>query len=327
LALDVGGANLKVADGRRVAVSEAFPLWKEPEALAAAIERLLREAPPAERIVATMTGELADCFRTKAEGVAAIVGAAQQAAGARDVRIYMTDGSLVSPSEAVRRPWEAAASNWHALARFVARWLPGGNGLLIDIGSTTCDLIPLREGWPATQGKTDPDRLAAGELVYTGVWRSPVCAVLGELPWRDASCPVAQELFATTLDAYLMLGDLCEEPHNTSTADGRTATREYARERLARMICADREMFSEEDALTAARAIRDAQTRRIAASRPLKTIPATVIVSGQGEFLARQVLEQVGFAGQTISLADKLGAEISQVAPAHALAVLSMELS
>lgn len=323
LALDVGGANLKIADGRGYAASQAFPLWREPERLSGQIASLLRAAPSAERIVATMTGELADCFRTKAAGVTAIVQALEQASSGRDVRIYLTDGSLVGPNEAIRRPLEAAASNWHVLARFAARWLPDGSGMLIDIGSTTCDMIPIRDSQPATAGKTDPDRLAAGELIYTGVWRSPVCAVVNALPWRARNCPVAQELFATTLDAYLLLGDLNEEPHNCSTADGRPATREYAHERLARMICADREMFSEQDALAAATRIRDAQVQRIATSQPMAMLPATVLVSGQGEFLARHMLQQIGFAGRMISLADKLGPEISQVAPAHALAALS----
>src|SRR5687768_170034 len=146
LALDVGGANLKIADAFAYAASRPFALWREPQGLPQALKQLLAEAPPAQRIVATMTGELADCFRTKAEGVATIVRAIEQAAEGRGVQIYLTDGSLVLPEEAIRRPLEAAASNWHVLARFVARWITRRNGLLIDIGSTTCDLIPLLDG-------------------------------------------------------------------------------------------------------------------------------------------------------------------------------------
>jgi uncharacterized hydantoinase/oxoprolinase family protein len=94
VALDVGGANLKIADGRGYAVSQAFPLWRKPLELAGALRRLLAEAPSAPHIVATMTGELADCFRTKAEGVAAIVKAIVDAAAGRIVEIYLTDGSI-----------------------------------------------------------------------------------------------------------------------------------------------------------------------------------------------------------------------------------------
>ena len=88
-------------------------------------------------------------------------------------------------------------------------------------------------------GCNDTDRLLAGELVYTGVGRTPICAITDWLPWRDARCPVAAEVFATAADAYVILGDLPEQPTDTSTADGRPLTKEFARERLARMICAD----------------------------------------------------------------------------------------
>src|SRR5687768_15395702 len=107
LALDIGGANLKAANGCGHASMQAFPLWREPQGLAEALVQLIRAAPPADRIVATMTGELADCFRTKAEGVTAIVRAIEQAADGRQVEIYLTDGSLVSPDEAICRPLEA----------------------------------------------------------------------------------------------------------------------------------------------------------------------------------------------------------------------------
>lgn len=332
LALDVGGANIKIADGRGYAVSRPLALWREPQRLALVLREELDAAPFAPRVAATMTGELADCFRTKAEGVAAIVNALANAARSRPLSIYLTDGSLVDPADAVQRPLEAASSNWHALARFASRWLPDGNGLLLDIGSTTCDLIPIHQGQPTTHGRTDPERLAAGELVYTGVTRSPVCAVVDRLPWRGSlDCPVARELFATTRDAYLLLGELSEEADNLDTADARPATREWARDRLARMICADRELFDDRDALLAAQTIQAAQVRQIAASLRTvrKEMPCAldaVVLSGQGEFLAQRVLKEVGFTGQINSLSQILGPCISQVAPAHALAVLAGEL-
>jgi probable H4MPT-linked C1 transfer pathway protein len=248
----------------------------------------------------------------------------------RDVFVYLVDGSFVSPQQAMEQPLLAAASNWHALARFAGRYAPQAGGLLIDIGSTTTDLIPLVEGEPVAQGRTDPERMAAGELVYTGVARSPVCAVASALPWRGKQVPTAQELFATTYDAYLTLGDLPEAPDSCFSADGRPATREAARDRLARSICADREMFDESDARAAAMAIARAQLARLAIAaqgvlRSLSQPLATVVISGQGEFLARQMLDRMKLAASVISLNDKLGSHLSRVAPAHALAVLARE--
>lgn len=330
LALDIGGANLKAADGRGLALSRPFPLWKQPEGLPKALARLIAESPRADRLAITMTGELADCFVTKAEGVGRILEAVSEAAPGCPISVYLTDGTWAAPEEAVQRPLLAAASNWHALARFAGRFVPEKSALLIDIGSTTCDLIPLVQGIPAARGRTDPERLVSGELVYTGVERSPVCAVAPEVPWRGHLCPTAQEVFATTWDVYLLLRDLPEDPGSTQTADGRLATRAHARDRLARTICADRDMVDDEDALAIARAVAEAQVEQIAeaADRVIQSLPerpTAVVLSGAGEFLARRVLERLKLSTRIVSLAEQLGPDLSRVAPAHALAVLAGE--
>ena len=59
--------------------------------------------------------------------------------------------------------------------------------------------------------------------------------------WR-----VAAELFATTLDVYLTLGLIREDATDCDTANGRPATRAFARARLARMLGGDAETVSEE---------------------------------------------------------------------------------
>jgi probable H4MPT-linked C1 transfer pathway protein len=330
LAFDIGGANLKAADGLEFCASRPFPLWRRPTELADALTALAATAPPAERWVATMTGELADCFATKAEGVAAIVEALVQAAGGREVSIYLTDGRFVPPAVATAWPLRAAAANWHALARFAGRYAPRDCGLLVDIGSTTTDIIPLLDGRPAAVGQTDPERLVSGELVYTGVERSPVCVLVAELPWAGRMCPTAAEVFATTWDVYLTLEDLPEEPDSLHTADGRPATRARALDRLARQICADRTLFGAGDAQAAARAVAGRQSAQIARSmqavlgrqpRP----PQTVVLSGRGEFLARRVIESLGLVAKVVSLGAILGGEKSRAATAFALATLAKE--
>lgn len=328
LGLDVGGANLKLAsaDGS-LARSVAFPLWRQREELPRALGELLGGAP--EPLALSMTGELADCYTTKAEGVRDILGAAARAVGDRRLVVYTLYGALVGPDHAQQTPLDAASSNWHALASWAARWASGPT-LLIDIGSTTTDLIPIVEGRLAARGRNDPERLVANELVYTGVSRSPVCALARTLPWRGGACPTAQELFATTRDAYLLRGDLAEDADDTATADGRPATREAARDRLARQICADRTLFDEADAQAAALEIEQAQLARlgIAARNVVSRLPGpleTVILSGEGEFLARRLLTAMRISPRVVSLGEQLGPALSRVAPAYALAVLAAE--
>lgn len=332
--MDIGGANLKAADGRGWCQSMSFALWREPERLSSALAEMLRMAPAHDGVAVTMTGELADCFETKAAGVESILTAVSEAitiVGQHStLRVYRTDGVLVEMSVARREPLAVAAANWRAIAEFGGRYVTARAALILDLGSTTCDLIPLVDGRPAAQGRTDPDRLVHGELVYTGVVRSPVCALVSELPWRGSMCRVAQEVFATTRDAYLLLADVSESGNDTYTADGRAATRPFAHDRLARQICADRTLFGMADALAAAAVVKQAQLALLAEAltqlRGAGTAEVSqVVVSGQGEFLLRELLAAEMPYAEIISLAERLGPGASQAAAAHALAVLAAE--
>lgn len=337
---DIGGANLKqaTADGR--AWSLPFPLWQEPQELADQLRRLLRLIDTEISAVAiTMTGELADCFATKAEGVEYILKAAEQAAAGRHLVVWSIPTGLVSLSEARKHPLSVAAANWHALATWAVRYAPvlcrnapESAGLLIDMGSTTTDIIPLVQGRPASRGVTDPTRLQAGELLYTGIRRTPLCAILSEVVWRGQSTSVAAELFATTYDVYLLLGDLPENPADCHTANGQPATRAAAHDRLARMLCADRQELSLDEAVALAGQWARRQEAQIAAcvQRVLRTLPhgcQAVILSGSGEFLARRALCHIPELAdvERVSLSSAVGPATAEAAAAAAVAVLFHE--
>lgn len=332
LGIDVGGANLKVSDGQSQAFSQPFELWKYPDRLGEAIGELCSGLPASTGIAATMTGELADCYETKAAGVRHITAALQQGAAGRRLLIYCVDGQFRSPQEIDERPLLAAASNWHALARFATRFLPNQTGILVDIGTTTTDIIPLAKGGVATTSHNDVDRLLAGELVYCGVGRTPVCAVLDVLPLRGKECPVAAELFATTADAYCLLGDVAPSEREVSSADGRPMTEAYATDRLARQVCADRDMFDINDARAASQAIKRRQLELLAVSldrvaAKLSSEPVDVLISGSGEFLAAQLVRDHPAVRSATSLTEQLGDGPSTAAAAHAVARLAAEMS
>ncbi|MCA9124726.1 MAG: H4MPT-linked C1 transfer pathway protein [Planctomycetaceae bacterium] len=330
LALDIGGANLKVADGRGHAESFPFELWRQPSHLAQELRTLIARSPACDHIAATMTGELADCFESKSAGVEFILDALHCASDGRHTRVYLSDGSLVTLQVAKSRPASVAAANWHALARFAARYTDGLPSLLVDIGSTTCDVIPLLDGEPATNQRADTARLLRGELIYAGVERTPVCSLVTSLPYRGQSCPIARELFATTCDVYTLLGKLPEKPMSRNTADGRAVTKAAARARLARMICADVDDFNHRDAALAAEAVSNAFTQELI--RGITQViagysfePGRIILSGIGAFAAKKALEQAELPWKQVFLANEIGPAASCCAPAHALAVLARE--
>jgi probable H4MPT-linked C1 transfer pathway protein len=279
--------------------------------------------PPFDVLAVTMTGELCDCFATKREGVHFILDAVATAAADQPVRVWRTDGRFAGIEAARATPLQTAAANWLALATYAGRFAPQGPAVLIDIGSTTTDIVPLLDGKPAPRGRTDPERLRCGELVYTGVRRTPLCALLGS--------GAAAELFATTLDAYLLLGAIPEDPADRGTADGRPATRAAAHARLARMLCADAETCTPDETQKLAQRVLLKQVYALTSAfgGVAEKLPGvrTAILAGSGEFLARVALrEQPHFSlSNVISVAERLGADISQAACAHALAILASE--
>src|SRR5262249_3527494 len=160
----------------------------------AALAELVAKFPDAAEFAVTMTGELCDCFETKRQGVNAILDAGLGVSRSRPVRVWSTDGRFGNVGEARRNHLKGGAGNRHATAPFAGQYVPNGPAILVDVGSTTTDIIPILDGRPVTEGLTDYVRLYTHELIYTGVRRTPLCAILG---FNGAA-----ELFATTLDAY-----------------------------------------------------------------------------------------------------------------------------
>ena len=332
LALDIGGANIKAAHSSGEARSVAFALWKQPDELARQVEALGRSVPPTDHVALTMTGELCDCYPTRAEGVRSIVDSVRVALPKARVIVWGVDGRFHEVEEIRQNPMIAAAANWLALATVAARLVPIGPGLLIDVGSTTTDLIPLLDGRVIVRGRTDFDRLRTGELVYAGARRTPVASIAREVVFRGAPTGLAAELFASTLDVSLTLGDILDDPTNFETADGRGATSLQARDRLARMVGLDRDDFTTKDARELARALdhdltdRLEQAARRVTSGSIVEPPGSVVIAGSGEFLARRVAARlVGPGGSIIELSEAWGPVASVAGCASALIELARD--
>jgi len=328
---DVGGVNTKAARVERGALlavrGRPFELQRAPDALTPLLRELAADVGVAadDRSVVhgvTMTAELSQMFRTKREGVAFVLDALASAFPFASMRVFSVDGRFLSPSEARANPLAVAAANWTATATFVARQHP--DALLIDIGTTTTDIIPIKDGVVVAKGRTDPDRLASGELVYTGALRTPVEAIASHVPLRGESVGVAAEGFALAGDVHVWRGELAPGDYTVPTPDGRPATREFCGERLARAVCADREMLDDAAVSAIADALANAQVarivdaiRRVAARHPSLD---TAVVTGLGAFIAAAAARAAGL--RVVPLADELGDDGARFAPAAAVAFL-----
>lgn len=326
--VDVGGANLKYADGQGRASSRTFPMWRYPERLADAIVEDLVRFGSVESLLVTMTGELADCFIDRALGVEHIVDhvcRAAQKVGVRDVAFYSVDGQFRDAASARRNADLVAAANWHALASFVASEI-ARDATLVDIGSTTTDIIPIRDGRVATSAKTDHERLTEGSLVYVGCRRTPVCAVVDHLDFDGQTAQVMNEVFATIDDARLVLGSVAANPDDCDSADGQPRTASHARNRLARMIGLDRRMVDAATAKSLAAQVMMAACQRIGDSIAKLADPgAPIVLSGHGTDLLRLSAASLPADHPVLHLADQVGLDAARCAPCYSLIRLARD--
>jgi hypothetical protein len=310
-------------------VSEPYEVWHDldamPAVIADVVARLgLHSAP----VALTTTAELVDVFASKREGVLHVLEAAREALPGRELRVMTTGGELVSMDVARAAPLACAAANWVATALLVARALP--DAILVDCGGTTTDLIPIARGAVVAEGRTDVERLLAGELVYTGALRTNIAAVLSHVPVGGRPCPVTAELFAIAADAHLLRGHLAPEQCTCSFPDDRGTSPAEVRARLARVVCADPEQLADGDLEAIAAAVEEAQLTSLTAAleRVAGRLPAgvPVVAVGVGAFLAREAAARCGLPihpGQApgFPLAGRGG----EVAAAVALSVLGGE--
>ncbi|AUB85495.1 hydantoinase/oxoprolinase family protein [Candidatus Thiodictyon syntrophicum] len=344
LGWDLGGAHLKVvaldARGQSEAVLQvACPLWQGLDHLDTAIERVLGSlGARATRHAVTMTGELTDLFEDRATGVRALIERMQRRFPAEEVRIYAGRAGLLAPAAAAAAPDQVASANWMASASLAARHFP--EGVLVDIGSTTSDLVPFHGGQVSARGYHDHERLAAGELVYSGVVRTPVMALAGRVPFGGHWVALMAEHFATTADIYRLTGELPAHADLMPSADGRPKTSAASAGRLARMLGLDAAAAAPAAWERLAAHLAEAQLRTLAEacdcllSRGELAADAPILGAGVGRFLARRLAARLGraylgfgalFEGQAPGTPD--GPEVADCAPAAAVARLALEES
>jgi probable H4MPT-linked C1 transfer pathway protein len=310
LGLDIGGANTKAASSKGTfAQSIYLPLWQGAP-LGEALQSWAKLDPEAVAVV--MTGELADCFPTKLAGIQSLISEVKKAFSC-PISFWGQSGFQWQD------PRDLAGANWSASAMFLCREI--GDGIFVDMGSTTTDLIPML-GRPLA-AKTDYQRLARGELVYTGLLRTSLPSLLPAAVIRGESIPVSPELFAVAADAYLALGDISEDGYSCAAPDGRGRSQKEALRRLARSVCSDLEEIGEDAALAIAAQARDRQLRMIVSALhrlSKKHGLARVMAAGIGEMVVARAAHLAGLRCSRLS--QIYGTKISNVFPAFAVARL-----
>lgn len=332
---DVGGAHLKAAlisSGQLYAVRQLpCRLWQGVDQLTDALSRVLADWSAKFHVV-TMTGEMVDLFPDRTGGVGAIATLLRDQLG--EVRLYAGAAGFVPIDAAEVHATSIASANWRASAEWVGKHL--SDALLVDIGSTTTDVIPVANGRVATISRSDAERLGRGELVYTGVVRTPLCAIAERIPFRGRWQTLCGEFFAATADVYRLLDLLPEGADQHPTADGRGKSTVESAARLARMLGRDYSDATLAEWRQAAACLARRQLTSIAdgldlvlSTQPLAHA-APVVGAGVGRFLAAPLAQLIGRPyrdfGELCSNDPALRSAAADCAPAAAVGLLAAQV-
>ena len=334
--LDIGGANLKgcgltfdeEGNTRDLTFSSHFfPVWQEGlDNLWPLIDETVQQESQNKKpdlISVVLTAELSDFFHTKREGVQTISTNIIEMFGEDCVVFPSVDLELLHYEEVMTSPLSVAAANWSVLA-----WVVGRNDpecILVDIGSTTTDIIPVRNGLPQTHGTDDTNRLIHGELVYTGALRTNLSTIIRNAIIKGKVSRVSSEYFATSGDVHLVLGHITKDQYVCETADGRGKSKPECMARIARVVCGDIETVSENEILDIARQAWAQQVNdikdgllQVCQEHGLKLEEETLVFSGLGsDFLGRTAIIS-GNVGKAVDLKKTLGYDGSISATAYA---------
>lgn len=335
---DLGGAHLKAArlshDGRiERTIQLPCALWQGIDRLRWAIDRALNDLGPARDHALTMTGELTDLFSKREAGVAAILGTMSDFLPGTRLRVYAGEAGFVEPPAALAQYSKIASANWRATAQLVATCVP--DAIVLDIGSTTTDIVPVAGSRVRARGTDDASRLASQELLYLGVVRTPLMALSARWPFDGGWTGICNEHFATTADVYRLTDELPTDADLHATPDNGPKDFDASARRLARMIGRDLEAASRDAWIRLADWLRTTQielteaaiTRIASSGYPDRDAP--LVSAGAGGFLARAIADRCG--RMFVDFAEMLGCSpdagcVSTCAPAVSVALLARRL-
>lgn len=328
---DIGGANTDLAvvdfdmSGNVKHVETDFkylPMWMKNDELSDALLNLLKPFN-VDAVGVSMTAELVDAYRTKKEGVMDV---AKKSKDIFNVPVgFVGLEGIVNFEDLEKNPLQAAAANWIATAPIAAKIEP--NCIMIDTGSTTTDIIPIKNGKECAKGVSDLERLKTGELVYSGTLRTNVASIVDKVPLDGSWLRVASELFAITADVHTVLGNIKNEDYSCNTPDGAGKSVEECMRRISRVVCGDMDVLDPEDVKKIAGFIHRMQVQKV--SEALIEVSGrnkidTVVTTGLGmDAIGKKASEAAGL--NYMGMDSILSKKDCVVAPAVGTAIMMEE--
>ena len=243
LGIDIGGAHIKIVclNIKKEVCYVGYkqcPLWK-------GIENLKREIKFINSLITnknnkcciTMTGELCDIFKNRRSGAKEIIKVCKLI-NCRKFYYTKLDEMFTS------RPKfdEIISMNWHSIGKLSEKKVK--NAILIDFGSTTTDLICIKNGQMKYESSDDFGRINNSELLYTGFMRTPLFAITPYINYIKKRIKLIPENFSNTSDIYRIKKEIKKNFDIDNTLDNRSKTLESSMQRVSRSLGFD---FKKED--------------------------------------------------------------------------------
>ena len=314
LGIDIGGANTDCSiialENNNVHLVKTFrdyfPMWKNNEILSDYLEKI-REKEAPDIVCVSMTAELADCYKSKKEGVLDISKRVVDTFGTEGVYFVSVDG-LKCFDDLKSDLLSAAASNWIGTVELLKHVC--SDCVFMDMGSTSTDIIPIMDGKEHAEGHNDLERLISGELVYTGLLRSNLASIVHNVPIRGENCGVSSEYFSITADVHMILENISEDEYTCPTPDGMGSDVLSCKRRLARLVCADLDLLGDDEINAIAKFIEEKQIAMI--YNGLKKVVSrtkldTVILSSMKNNVCKKVVKKMDL--NVLNLEDLLKKE------------------
>ncbi|MCS3901673.1 putative H4MPT-linked C1 transfer pathway protein [Methanococcus voltae] len=296
-------------------------MWKENHRLT---EVLKQNCPESDfKVALVMTAELADSYATKEEGVIAILDAVAEAYSNKipieNISVFDTEGNFISVDEAKINHMKVSASNWMATAELVKEI--NENCIFVDMGSTTTDIIPIKNG-KVLANDNDLERLMNNELLYVGTLRTPLSFLANQINFRGVLSNVSSEYFAITGDVSIIMDKISENEYTCETADGKSTSVEDSLIRISKVLCTDLNQISKEEAVKIAEEYYDIWKNLIKTNVSLvssKYDLKDVIITGLGEKILIDSLNSDYTIKSITEIYDK---DVSLATPSYAVAKL-----
>lgn len=337
---DIGGAHTKVAiasNSNSISNLAQYvcPLWKGIDELSL-VFKAIRNSYPIEKSIhcITMTGELVDSFDSRMDGVVKIIDLLVDELQGDNIFIFAGEKGLIKPDIAKEYYRSVASANWLASAKYISTKI--SDALFIDIGSTTCDIITIKDHLAIYEGYSDSERLAAQELVYCGVVRTPLFALCKSAPVQEIFIPIINEYFSNTADVYRLTHELPDYADSGSTQDGRDKDEQCSAARLARMFGYDYDSKALNLWRNIAKYIREQQIQMIinaCRKQLIKTsldLSTPIVGAGVGRFLIKDIASRlnrnyIDFGDLVQSSQVQHGYNVADCAPAVSVACLGFD--